>query len=407
MGFNRIEILKEWKQFSRVDIEFHPRLTVLTGANGSGKTTLLNILSLHFGWPSQELSTPAKDKKTGLFRFFPWFWKKPAQRTGSEMGRLTYSSGATANLDIPDQDSAVFPINIVNRQDIKGLYVPSHRPFFSYTAIEQLPTKKRRKTEAFTLVADSLRQRALGGGGQPTNYYIKESLLTWALYGEGNKYIETDKEQVSNYEGFEEVLRKVLPEQLGFKKLIPRPPEIVLDTETGQYMIDAVSGGVSAIMDLAWQIFMASTKEGEQLTVLVDEIENHLHATMQRSILPDFLEAFPSVQFIVSTHNPLIVGSVKDSKVYVLQFQNDKKVTSRELDLVNKAKTATEILREVLGVPFTMPIWVEDQLHQIIDKYSKLKVDERMLKKMRRELSELGLENLVPQALTGVLDKNK
>jgi len=36
--------LHQWRQFDQIDIDFHPRLTVLTGANGSGKSTILSIL---------------------------------------------------------------------------------------------------------------------------------------------------------------------------------------------------------------------------------------------------------------------------------------------------------------------------------------------------------------------------
>jgi predicted ATPase len=35
--------IEGWRQFDNVDIELHPRLTVLTGANGAGKTSLLRI----------------------------------------------------------------------------------------------------------------------------------------------------------------------------------------------------------------------------------------------------------------------------------------------------------------------------------------------------------------------------
>jgi len=37
--------LHGWRQFRNVDIDFHPRLTVRTGANGADRTTLLNEIN--------------------------------------------------------------------------------------------------------------------------------------------------------------------------------------------------------------------------------------------------------------------------------------------------------------------------------------------------------------------------
>ena len=168
------------------------------------------------------------------------------------------------------------------------------------------------------------------------------------------------------------MLKKILPESLGFKGISIRSYEIVLITDTGEFMLDAVSGGISAIIDLGWQIFNYSAQSDTSITVLIDEIENHLHATMQRSILPSIINAFPNVQFIVSTHSPLIVGSV---------------------------------LNEVLGVPFTMPIWVENSLNNIVEKYSSHEVSSEVFKEMRAELKLLGLENLMPTAMDKTIEK--
>lgn len=40
--------------------------------------------------------------------------------------------------------------------------------------------------------------------------------------------------------------------------------------------------------------------------VLIDEIEKHLHITLQREILPKMFALFPNVQFIVSSHSPFL-----------------------------------------------------------------------------------------------------
>jgi predicted ATP-binding protein involved in virulence len=182
----------------------------------------------------------------------------------------------------------------------------------------------------------------------------------------------------------------------------------VLECLSGDFIIDAASGGISALIDMAWQIYMYSSDKKSPFTVLIDEVENHLHPSMQRRILGDLINAFPHVSFIVTTHSPLIVGSVKDSFVYVLRYENDEqrhKVITEQLDLVNKAKTATEILDEVLGVSFTMPIWAEEELSSIVSKYLKEDITPESLSAMRSELATIGLEKLVPTAVTKLVQE--
>ena len=150
---------------------------------------------------------------------------------------------------------------------------------------------------------------------------------------------------------------------------------------------------------------MYAAEKNSDFTVLIDEIENHLHPTIQRRLLPDFVSAFPNVRFIVSTHSPLIVGSVKDSRVYVLKNNENRKIVSLRLDLVKEAKTAAEILDEVLGVSFTMPIWAEEKLNEIVTKYSNTDVTKKSFKDMRSELVDAGLEKLMPKAIGDIVDK--
>lgn len=48
-------------------------------------------------------------------------------------------------------------------------------------------------------------------------------------------------------------------------------------------------------------------------TVIVDEIDEHLHPELQGKVLRSLHNAFPKIQFIVSTHAPLVISSVEKS----------------------------------------------------------------------------------------------
>ena len=69
MNFKKLKIT-EWQQIQDIEIDFHDRLTILTGANGSGKTTLLKLLAKHQGWQYQSFSVPKQDKITKAIKFF-------------------------------------------------------------------------------------------------------------------------------------------------------------------------------------------------------------------------------------------------------------------------------------------------------------------------------------------------
>jgi predicted ATP-binding protein involved in virulence len=136
--------------------------------------------------------------------------------------------------------------------------------------------------------------------------------------------------------------------------------------------------------------------------VTLDEPENHLHPALQRTILSNLLKAFPDVQFVVATHSPFIVGSVPDSSVYALAYDKTNSVVSHLLDMPNKAGSANDILREVLGVDITIPIWAEDRLRELVAEYSKLAFSREVISDLRVKLAELGLEAHAPRAIANL-----
>jgi predicted ATPase len=416
--------LTNWRQFREIDIAFHERLTVLTGANGAGKTTVLNLLSRHFGWQGTLVSTPRRMK--GGLTFSSDYWtdgflaeyeKWLEQRSDrsdelpptptpagpqQEIGQLTYGSGQTASLTVPPTVGASFQIDIQNELPQKGLHIPSHRPIFSYQTVQNIPTVPRRREEAFIRYTDIVRSHHYGRSNQPSpNYYMKETLIALAAFGYGNQIIDRDLESMKTFEGFEDVLRTILPASLGFLRLAVRLPEIVLVTRSGDFSLDAVSGGIASLIDLAWQVFMYASAD-MPFVVTIDEPENHLHPELQRTVLATFLNAFPNVQFICATHNPFIVTSVPDSNTYALRYGDDHRVRSEFLTAIDRSGSSNEVLRDVLGLPSSLPAWVEGTLHDVANLLADRELTAEAVAELRERLRSLGLERFLPATLANL-----
>ena len=84
--------------------------------------------------------------------------------------------------------------------------------------------------------------------------------------------------------------------------------------------------------------------------LLIDEIENHLHPTWQRRVIPALQKHFPQVQIFATTHSPFVVAGLKKGQVHLLQRDADGVVTTttNERDVIGW--TADEILRTLMGV---------------------------------------------------------
>ncbi|RWU22843.1 AAA family ATPase [Pseudomonas alkylphenolica] len=411
-----------WRQFSEIDLRLHPRMTIITGANGAGKTTILKLLAQHFGWHFPLLSTPHKRPGASAFSYATGLLLKLIKRTPDQhqnsfqIGSLTYSNGAVAELIVPDNGSVAYTVEIRNQHQIQGLNINSHRPVQSYQPIASIPTNAINAEQAYQTYYSELMQRYQNGYSQYSPVYrMKETLISMAMFGAGNQYVQKDEALEQLFLNFKKILSEVLPPSIGFIDISVRIPDVVLITRSGEFMIDAASGGLMSLIDLAWQIFLYSFNK-EEYTVLLDEPENHLHPSMQRSLLGRLTKAFPSAQFIVATHSPFMVSSVKDSIVHALKYTNESqsnevhesnysKVSSVELDLNTRAATANEILRDVLGVPVSLPQWAEDDLRKITAQLTVHSITPEGLASLRRELEEAGLGEYYPDALKMAVDR--
>jgi hypothetical protein len=103
-----------------------------------------------------------------------------------------------------------------------------------------------------------------------------------------------------------------------------------LDLPDGYRSIVAILADIAlGWHDLHPQDRAANLREIEGI-VLVDELDLHLHASLQREIVPRLREALPRLQWIVTTHSPLVAASFDRSELVLLDDREPSGL--RELD---------------------------------------------------------------------------
>lgn len=137
-----------------------------------------------------------------------------------------------------------------------------------------------------------------------------------------------------------EAVRKALNETVeGYKnpRIETRPLRFIMDRidEDGskhELRIEQLSEGykivIAMVADLAARMAEANPEMENPLNtngiVLIDEVDLHLHPKWQREILIQLTKVFPNLQFIVSTHSPVIVvGAAEIAQVVNLNTIND------------------------------------------------------------------------------------
>ena len=122
--------------------------------------------------------------------------------------------------------------------------------------------------------------------------------------------------------------------------------------------------------------------------VLIDEIELHLHPAWQQRILNDLLRTFPNAQFIVSTHSPQVLTTVKPQHIVELYRDGENIVAGAP-----KGATYGAEAGDVLSLEMRVGERPHNDFTQALDQYRRLvsegKGESEKALKLRRELEEL------------------
>ena len=225
--FRRLE-LHRWRRFENVDLDLSGRLVVLTGANGCGKTTILSLLGRHFGWNAQFLSSPLTSKRQRRRYSDAWDAEESVSEQQFNVGSLTYDDGSVARLLSPVTDTTQSNLGIEGQKSVPGIHIPSHRPPPGYARLQSISIDPKTSEQHFQAYQQFLFQSYGESPRRNPSVAMKEALIGFAVFGEGNSSVSSNHEYASILHGFERVLSKLLPTHLGFERIEVDTPEVLL-----------------------------------------------------------------------------------------------------------------------------------------------------------------------------------
>lgn len=389
--------LHNFRCYEKLEIDFNRQLTVLVGKNGSGKTTVLEAIAIALG--------------TWFVGFNIVNAKGINKRT--DPLRKAYQIGAT------DDVQTQFPVEIEawgkieeSKDQIlhwkRELYTPTGtmttkdaKEIVEYAAEYQKAISEGRTDIYLPMVAyygtgrlwDYHRQKRTDvfKVSSRTKGYIDcldgtanvKLMMDWFQIMTINKYqrqeenLESNPELDTVYLAMEKCLTNLsgysdvkIRYNMGTQEL-----DVYYSEQDKQRMriplnqlSDGYKGMISLVADIAYRMATLNPQLGTEVlskgdgVVLIDEVDLHLHPAWQQKVIDNLMNIFPKVQFIVSTHAPAIISSVKTDKLRIL---SNKEVCMTANQVYGK--DVNSVMKEIMGVNDR-----PDQFVELFEKFYRL-----------------------------------
>ncbi|GAB0171660.1 AAA family ATPase [Lysinibacillus sp. CTST325] len=184
-----------------------------------------------------------------------------------------------------------------------------------------------------------------------------ESYLTWLKYGD---FIKVKKAIENLFFEKVEVIRTEVNKEIKFE--FPNSTVKLDDLSDGYKTIIALATDIMMVMKNRWRSYDA---EG---VVLIDELDAHLHPRWNIEIVKRLRKAFPKIQFIVTSHNPLTLRGLLDNEIAVITEDNNREnIVIQDLPAQKGMKVEEILTSKYFGLYDTLP-----ELNIIFQEYYSL-----------------------------------
>lgn len=356
MYINKIKVneIRHLKDFE-IDLGENKNHLILTGKNGSGKTTLLKEISDYLKKVRSKDILRLEQMKSNIS-----IWKsnvdslsKKERTPKDEMNYQNYLRW------IKDDELNIKSLTKLEI-DLNNLSLIMEKLNVNEFIIKMFETKRSSqmtRSQGVELIdLESLKSNIYDKQSWFLKYMVHlKTQLAYAVTDNDTKEIERIK---SWFNRFEKLLKTIF-ETENVELIYDRKKyNFTIKQNDKEFDFNTLSDGFSAVLEIITGIMMGMEKEEEELhqydmngIVLIDELDTHLHISLQKKIFKLLTEFFPNIQFIITTHSPFILNSVENVVIYDLEKKIlQKDMTQYTYDAISElyfgATSHSEILLE-------------------------------------------------------------
>ncbi len=322
----RVLTVKNYRSFQDESFNFSERVTVIAGVNGRGKSSILDGVALLLSRLLPQV-TPAK----GGYKYL-----RPQDIHGNAEEGLNLTLSATfENIPVTfsvsyDQEGGQRLTKLLPqiKQEIRRIYGNPQRigdaaPIAVYYTTDRAAYRLPKR-----LLKGLTQDQKAAYHGALTNRQIdfREFMSRYRTWEES---VATGNDPNGKNQRTLNTINRAIQEFLpGFSnvRVETEPLRLVVSKQGEELDLTQLSDGERAVLaimiDLCRRLVLANPELGEPLegsgVVLIDEIELHLHPKWQREIVEKLRRTFPRIQFVLTTHSPFVVQSLRQGELRLL-----------------------------------------------------------------------------------------